>query len=223
MPTGLGKTFIAAVVMFNIYRWYPTGKVIFMAPTKPLVTQQIDACYKIMGIPKEDTVELTGKIIKTARVNFWKTKRVFFVTPQIVVSDLNDPDIQFPINSIKLIVVDEAHRAKGKYAYTEVIQTIYSRNKLFRVLALSATPGRKIEDVGEIVQNLLISHIEVRCENSIDVMPYTHKKNMKTILVRMDQRLKQLRKDFMEIIDPYVRLLLDCKVLSSKYLYIQRY
>lgn len=34
LPTGLGKTFIAAVVMYNIYRWYPTGKVIFMAPTR---------------------------------------------------------------------------------------------------------------------------------------------------------------------------------------------
>jgi Fanconi anemia group M protein len=57
---GLGKTFIAAVVMYNFYRWFPLGKVIFMAPTKPLVHQQIDSCYKVMGIPKEDTAELTG-------------------------------------------------------------------------------------------------------------------------------------------------------------------
>ncbi len=34
LPTGLGKTFIAAVVMYNFYRWYPAGKVVFMAPTK---------------------------------------------------------------------------------------------------------------------------------------------------------------------------------------------
>ena len=51
LPTGLGKTFIAAVVMFNFYRWFPAGKVVFMAPTKPLVTQQIGACYDIVGIP----------------------------------------------------------------------------------------------------------------------------------------------------------------------------
>jgi Fanconi anemia group M protein len=57
---GLGKTFIAAVVMYNFYRWFPQGKVIFMAPTKPLVHQQIDSCYSVMGIPKEDTAELTG-------------------------------------------------------------------------------------------------------------------------------------------------------------------
>ena len=62
LPTGLGKTFIAAVVMFNFFRWYPTGKIVFMAPTKPLVAQQIEACHNIMGIPMEDTAEMTGKI-----------------------------------------------------------------------------------------------------------------------------------------------------------------
>lgn len=60
LPTGLGKTFIAAVVMYNFFRWYPQGKVIFMAPTRPLVKQQIEACYDIMGIPKDVTAELTG-------------------------------------------------------------------------------------------------------------------------------------------------------------------
>jgi hypothetical protein len=83
LPTGLGKTFIAAVVMYNFYRsviflvssfyqwrfnferfrWYPAGKVIFMAPTKPLVAQQIEACFNIMGIPQEDVAEMTGNTI----------------------------------------------------------------------------------------------------------------------------------------------------------------
>jgi ERCC4-related helicase len=29
LPTGLGKTFIAAVVMLNYFRWFPEGKVKF--------------------------------------------------------------------------------------------------------------------------------------------------------------------------------------------------
>lgn len=62
LPTGLGKTFIAAVVMFNFYRWYSSAKVVFMAPTKPLVAQQIEACYNIMGIPQEDMSEMTGNL-----------------------------------------------------------------------------------------------------------------------------------------------------------------
>ncbi len=41
LPTGLGKTFIAATVMANFYLWHPNKKIIFMAPTKPLVTQQV--------------------------------------------------------------------------------------------------------------------------------------------------------------------------------------
>lgn len=49
--------------MYNFYRWYPTGKIIFMAPTKPLVKQQIEACYNIMAIPKECTAELTGTLV----------------------------------------------------------------------------------------------------------------------------------------------------------------
>lgn len=61
LPTGLGKTFIASVVMYNFYRWYPSGKIVFMAPTKPLVAQQIEACYKVMGIPQAHMAELTGK------------------------------------------------------------------------------------------------------------------------------------------------------------------
>ena len=60
LPTGLGKTFIAAVVLYNYYRWFPRGKVVFMAPTKPLVSQQIEACFKIMGIPMKDQAQITG-------------------------------------------------------------------------------------------------------------------------------------------------------------------
>lgn len=30
LPTGLGKTFIASVVIYNYYRWFPKSKIIFM-------------------------------------------------------------------------------------------------------------------------------------------------------------------------------------------------
>jgi Fanconi anemia group M protein len=36
LPTGLGKTFIAAVVMYNYYRWFPEGKVLFCINHFPL-------------------------------------------------------------------------------------------------------------------------------------------------------------------------------------------
>lgn len=85
LPTGLGKTFIAGSVMLNctsvstcillaptlpllVYRWFPAGKVIFVAPSKPLVAQQSDACHQTCGIPGSDAVELTGEVPSKKRV-----------------------------------------------------------------------------------------------------------------------------------------------------------
>ena len=38
LPTGLGKTFIAFNVIYNYFKWFKEGKIIFVAPTKPLVS-----------------------------------------------------------------------------------------------------------------------------------------------------------------------------------------
>ncbi|CAI9549043.1 unnamed protein product, partial [Staurois parvus] len=84
LPTGLGKTFIAAVVMYNFYRWYPSGKIVFMAPTKPLVAQQIEACFRVMGIPQEHMVVMTGNTQVQKRKDMWHSHRVFFLTPQVM-------------------------------------------------------------------------------------------------------------------------------------------
>jgi hypothetical protein len=85
LPTGLGKTFIAGSVMLNcmfpitymlpgadhpppVYRWFPSGKVVFVAPSKPLVAQQIEACHQTCGIPGSDAVELTGEVSSKKRI-----------------------------------------------------------------------------------------------------------------------------------------------------------
>lgn len=105
LPTGLGKTLIAAVVMYNYYRWFPTGKVVFCAPTRPLVTQQIEACYNIMGIPEHDTAEISGRSKPEARVKIWHDKRVFFCTPQTLVKDIEEK--RCDAKKIVCVVMDE--------------------------------------------------------------------------------------------------------------------
>jgi fanconi anemia group M protein len=84
LPTGMGKTLIAAVVMYNYYRWYPQGKIIFVAPTKPLVAQQMRACSEIVGIPENETALFDGSCSVSSRENLWNEKRVFFCTPQVI-------------------------------------------------------------------------------------------------------------------------------------------
>lgn len=69
--------------MFNYWRWFPRSKILFMAPTRPLVAQQIDACFHITGLSREDTVEMTGSYPPEVRTRYWNSKRVFFLTPQV--------------------------------------------------------------------------------------------------------------------------------------------
>ena len=55
LPTGLGKTFIASAVMFNYYRWFTNGLIFFVAPTRPLVMQQVEAfANTITEVPISD-------------------------------------------------------------------------------------------------------------------------------------------------------------------------
>ena len=174
LPTGLGKTFIAATVMLNYYRW-TDAQIVFMAPTKPLIAQQMEACYGIAGIKRDDTVLMTGETTPVIRAEEWLEKRAFFMTPQTVINDLKtgicDP------KKIVLIVVDEAHKATGGYAYTEVVSFLRRFNPSFRVLALTATPGSSVEAVQSIIDNLGIARVEVRTEQSLDIRQYTHEKH----------------------------------------------
>lgn len=57
---------------------------VFLAPTKPLVRQQQEACHAAMGIPPSMTAEMTGEITLVQRKKLWETRRIFFMTPQVL-------------------------------------------------------------------------------------------------------------------------------------------
>ncbi|XP_076246163.1 FA complementation group M [Calliopsis andreniformis] len=213
LPTGLGKTFIAAVVMYNFWRWYPCGKVVFLAPTRPLVAQQISACHNIMGIPSKETIELTGAVSQKQREIAWSKKRVVFATPQVFHNDLEKNVV--PGNLVKCVVIDEAHKALGKHSYCECIRILYEKNQYFRVLALSATPGNKLDNVHEVVQNLHIAHIELKDETSSDIIPYINQRKIDVILVPLSNELADYKERYIYIMDRHVKVLLQCNVLRG--------
>ncbi|KAE8140679.1 ATP-dependent DNA helicase mph1 [Aspergillus pseudotamarii] len=175
LPTGLGKTFIAATIMLNWFRWTQSAQIIFVAPTKPLVAQQISACFGIAGIPRSQTTMLTGEAAPGIRAEEWQNKRVFFMTPQTLINDLKS-GIADP-KRIVLLVVDEAHRATGGYAYVEVVKFLRRYNQSFRVLALTATPGSTVESVQAVIDGLDIARVEIRTEQSLDIREYVHTRN----------------------------------------------
>lgn len=202
IPTGMGKTFIASTVMLNYYRWFKEGKIIFMAPTRPLIAQQIQACLGVTDIPSGDTAILLDKSRKN-RPDIWNSKRVFFTTPQVVENDLK-AGILNP-KEIVCLVVDEAHRARGNYSYTNVVQFIDRFNTSYRVLALTATPAADIEGVQEVVNNLHISKIEIRTEESIDIVKYMKRKETVRINVGMNSEMQDIMELLGYAIDPILK------------------
>ena len=200
LPTGLGKTFIAATIMLNWFRWTVDAQIVFVAPTKPLVSQQVKACFEIAGIPRSATTMLTGGISPGLRAEEWQSKRVFFMTPQTIINDLKtgvcDP------KRLVLLVVDEAHRATGAYAYVEVVSFLKRFNSSFRVLALTATPGASVEKVQEVIDGLSIARVEIRTEESIDIRQYVHSRKVETILFENSDEMTMVMELFSKALQP---------------------
>ncbi|KAJ3855181.1 P-loop containing nucleoside triphosphate hydrolase protein [Lentinula lateritia] len=201
LPTGTGKTFIAGVVMLNYYRWFPEGKVVFVAPTRPLVSQQIEACHEACGIPGSDAIEMTGQVSKPIRHKFWGQKRVFYMTPQTLINDLQSENCD--ARDIVLLVVDEAHRATGDYAYNQVIRYMMAKNPHFRVLALTATPGGNKEAVQTLIDGLHISHIEIRAER--ELARYNHVKEIEQHVISMTPEINRIKNLFLKLMDSFFK------------------
>ncbi|XP_008307062.1 Fanconi anemia group M protein [Cynoglossus semilaevis] len=214
LPTGLGKTFIASVVMYNFYRWYPSGKIVFMAPTKPLVAQQIEACYKVMGIPQDHMAELTGSTAAKQRQEVWRSKRVFFLTPQVMVNDLSRGTC--PAQQVKCVVIDEAHKALGNHAYCQVIRQLTSQTLQFRVLALSATPGGDSKSVQSVISNLLISHIELRSEESPDIQAHSHQRSVEKMVVPLGEALTAHQELYLQVLQKFMSRLVQSRAMAQK-------
>eukprot|EP00897_Mesotaenium_endlicherianum_P007318 jgi/Mesen1/6614/ME000034S06065 len=192
LPTGLGKTLIAAVVMCNYFRWFPRGKIVFLAPTNALVWQQIEACHQIMGIPQDQSVFMTGHMKKQERAAMWATRRVFFVTGQILERDIVDGQI-CPVQEIVLLVVDEAHRATGNAAYCVAVEQLMGAKAKLRILALTATPGGNMMKIQSVIDNLKISELEHRDESHPEVKQHMQSRQLSVQKVESNDTLKAIQ------------------------------
>lgn len=195
--------------MLNWFRWAPESQIAFLAPTKPLVAQQIDACYNIAGIPRSQTAELTGAVNADLRREYWEERRMFFLTPQTMQNDISR-GICNP-KRIVCLVIDEAHKATGNYAFATVVNQIRKANTSLRVLALTATPGATIDKVQEVIDSLGIARVEIRNLESMDIQPYVFKKHIVTQVFELTEEIVFLRDLYCECLQPLLKKLNDAK------------
>lgn len=184
IPTGLGKTVIAAMVAAQKAEH---GKVMFLAPTKPLVQQHKREFNNLLDIPKDQLKVLTGDTRPNQREKEWKNNQIFFATPQIVENDLISDII--PVEEFSLIIFDEAHRATGNYSYTFINEKIPDTHRL----ALTASPGGDKEQILKVADNLNIDNFEVRTEEDPDVEPYIQEKEVNWEKVQLTSQFEKAK------------------------------
>mmetsp|Transcript_19940 Transcript_19940/g.36869 ORF Transcript_19940/g.36869 Transcript_19940/m.36869 type:complete len:714 (+) Transcript_19940:355-2496(+) len=216
IPTGLGKTFIAASVILNYMAWFPSGKVFFLAPTKPLCAQQLDNVIEVTKTDPEEAILLTGETPSHYRVREYKKRRLFFMTPQCLENDLDAGLLD--AKEIILVVFDEGHRASGNYSYCKIVKALDTLEFGYRILALSATPAAEIEDIQTVLQNLNIAKLEVRDERDPDVAAYLHHKEVDIIKVSALASLKLLEDKLVEVIVKLAKTLCSCRVWNWNFI-----
>lgn len=222
LPTGLGKTIIAAMVAEHILK--ETGdKVLFLAPTKPLVSQHYDTLKNLLSVDERKISMFTGEVDNEDRLERWVTSRVVVSTPQVVVNDLRKGI--FDISKFGLIVFDEAHRASGNYSYVQIAKAFFEVRKRL-VLAITASPGGDKEKFEGITETLGIENVRIKSEEDDDVRKYVNEVKLKVVNLQLPEHIKTVLPELKSVYNEIVSKLrnkgffperqLSRKILAAK-------
>ena len=221
LPTGMGKTFIASIIMYNFNLWF-NGKIFFFAPTKPLVNQQKNSFIHLFENLNYLVCEITGSLSSKKRLEYYTEKKIFFMTPQTFENDLNKNI--FDPNTISLLIFDEAHRAQKKYAYANIVNLLDRTNPYnsSRIVALSASPGSNVQNIQNIFNNLKIKKIELRTEIDLDLKEYLFNKTIQLVEVDSTDEINKFSDMIIGLINNRLEVLKRFKIIpigeSAKFL-----
>lgn len=213
IPTGLGKTSIAALVVAERLQNNHEKKILFMAPTKPLVEQHRKSFSKIFKIGEDELKVVTGSVNPGNRKELYKKAWVVFATPQTIMNDLKKSVLA--LNDYSLLVFDEAHRAVGNYAYPYVAKVYMNQCKDPLILALTASPGGQRYKIDEVRDNLFIKSVEIRTRDDADVKPYVQSVDFSIEEVELTDEMKRIKKYMEEAKEERIKKLMGWHIINA--------
>ncbi|MGQ4557089.1 ERCC4 domain-containing protein [Halobellus sp. GM3] len=212
LPTGLGKTTVSLLVTADRLNEVG-GKVLFLAPTKPLVQQHADFYREALSIPDEEIVVFTGEIRPEDRAEAWEDARIVVATPQVVENDLVGSRVS--LSDVTHLTFDECHRASGDYAYVYIAERYHADAENPLVTGMSASPGGDREAIVEVCQNLGISEVEVMTEEDADVDEYTHDTSVEWERIDLPEDILRIRDSLNEVIKDRLQKLKSLGVTNT--------
>ncbi|MFX1298470.1 MAG: DEAD/DEAH box helicase [Promethearchaeota archaeon] len=190
LPTGLGKTIIAALIAVNRLTKFPNSHIIFLAPTKPLVAQHYQTFKSILVLDEELQI-LTGAIPSNKRRKIFKEAKLLFYTPQTLQNDIITGIGD--LSDVSFIIFDEAHRAVGEYAYCFIADYYMKTANHPLILGITASPGATRAKINIVIENLFIQNIEVRTEKSPDVIQYIQTIEMNWVKIELPAEFHEIK------------------------------
>jgi len=194
VPTGLGKTVIALMVLLARM---DKGRVLFLAPTKPLVEQHASFLQRVLR-DGDRVVMMTGESPPEVRIELWSRGCIVVSTPQVIENDLLSRRID--LADVSLIIFDEAHRAVGSYAYVYIAERYRREANSPLIMGITASPGSQSEKIAEICSNLGIEKIQTRTESDPDVALFVHEREIEWVKLTVPRELLAIRSSIEELI-----------------------
>ena len=202
LPTGLGKTLIALMLVIQRMKEFPGERAVFLAPTKPLAEQHLNSFKKQLPELFGDMQLFTGEVKPEKRKKIWQTADIIFSTPQCVANDLKKN--LYNLSNVCLLIEDEAHRCIKNYDYNYVSQEYQKQSLHPRILGLTASPGNDVSRIKEICKNLSIEEVELRTRDSDDVKKYLQELKFEKILVDLPVEFEEIKHLLTKLLNEYV-------------------
>lgn len=149
-PTGSGKTIVAEIAMFRIFRQYPDKKIVYIAPLKALVRERInDWKIRLEGQLGKKVVELTGDVSPDIRMI--ASANVIVTTPEKWDGISRSWQTRNYVKKVALIIIDEIHLLGEDRG--PVLEVIISRTnfisshtlKKVRIIGLSTSLANAVD------------------------------------------------------------------------------
>jgi ERCC4-related helicase len=211
LPTALGKTVIAELVAAELLHRHPGCRILFMAPTKPLALQHRESVLKHLKLREDEVAAVTGET--AARASVWNSPRVRFVTatPQAVWNDYRRGLVR--LEEFALLVFDECHRSRSRYAYTRLAEEYIRRCPYPLILALTASPGSEEDKVVEVVRNLWIEQVVWMSEEDEEVSKYIPGIRVGWVRVKLPAEYEMIRDEIKRMIESVIARLRESGLL----------
>jgi Fanconi anemia group M protein len=181
---------------------FPTEKIVFLAPTKPLIEQHLISFKKYLPELFADMQLFTGEINAEQRKKIWQTADIIFSTPQCIANDLKKN--LYNLNDVSLLIEDEAHRCVKNYDYNFIAKKYKSQAKNQRIIGLTASPGSEEAKIKDICKNLGIEEVEIRTRESLDVKDYLQELEFEKIIVDFPSEFEEIRHIILKIFNQYI-------------------